>query len=251
MSKQPIRKNGKPYTQAERAKRYRVRKKRQEKAARPHALKPKRIGVVDAVEIHPIAIADITESDLASESVDAIITDPPYAKADLDLHRELGELAMRALKPSGWCIAMVGQLYQPRLLAMMEATGLQWNDLIMAMFPGGSHCKIPTTRTFQAGKPIVVFQKPPVTRSRLWGPNIIALTPNEQDKSLHIWQQSQALFEKLIHRFTSPGDLVVDPFAGSGTTLKAALEIGRRAWGCDNGSADPRPQNKNAPAGSP
>ena len=34
-----------------------------------------------------------------------------------------------------------------------------------------------------------------------------------------------------IERYTSPGDLVFDPFAGSGTTLLAARRLGRRAAG--------------------
>ncbi len=37
-----------------------------------------------------------------------------------------------------------------------------------------------------------------------------------------------ALFEKLIEATTMPGDLVVDPFAGSGSAVSAALKLGRR-----------------------
>lgn len=37
----------------------------------------------------------------------------------------------------------------------------------------------------------------------------------------------------LISAFTSPGDLVVDPFAGSGTVLLEAMLRGRRAFGAD------------------
>ena len=66
-----------------------------------------------------------------------------------------------------------------------------------------------------------------------WGPNLIVAAKNGYDKSLHGWQQSQAVFEKLVERFTNPGDLVADPFAGTGTTLRAALALGRSAWGAD------------------
>lgn len=31
--------------------------------------------------------------------------------------------------------------------------------------------------------------------------------------------------------FTDPGDVVIDPVAGSGTTLRAAYELGRSAYG--------------------
>jgi hypothetical protein len=151
VSRPPTRKNGKPYTAAERARRYRIKKSRQKKRARKLALYTPRTRVVDEVHIHPIGIDDITETDLASGSVDAIITDPPYAESDLDLHRKLGLLAMRALKPSGWCLALVGQVYLNRIIGMMDLSGMCWRGLIMATFPGGPHSRL--ERTFQARAP--------------------------------------------------------------------------------------------------
>jgi len=41
----------------------------------------------------------------------------------------------------------------------------------------------------------------------------------------------EELPRRLIRMFTFPGDLVLDPFLGSGTTLKAALDLGRRGVG--------------------
>jgi DNA modification methylase len=35
----------------------------------------------------------------------------------------------------------------------------------------------------------------------------------------------------MIALYSKPGDLVVDPFAGGGTTLKVAVEMDRRAIG--------------------
>ena len=40
-----------------------------------------------------------------------------------------------------------------------------------------------------------------------------------------------SLMEKLIRDFTDPGDLILDPFAGSGTTGVAAIRLGRRFIG--------------------
>ncbi|MGC9185556.1 MAG: DNA-methyltransferase [Thiomonas sp.] len=43
----------------------------------------------------------------------------------------------------------------------------------------------------------------------------------------------QALPEWFIKLFSDPGDIVLDPFVGSGTTLKAAQELGRNGIGID------------------
>ena len=48
---------------------------------------------------------------------------------------------------------------------------------------------------------------------------------------VHPTQKPVALLERLISIFTDAGDVVIDPCAGSGTTLLAAGNIGRRAYG--------------------
>jgi site-specific DNA-methyltransferase (adenine-specific) len=49
----------------------------------------------------------------------------------------------------------------------------------------------------------------------------------------HPAQKPVAVFEKLIRMSTAPGDLVIDPMSGAGTTGAAALELERRAILCD------------------
>ena len=46
-------------------------------------------------------------------------------------------------------------------------------------------------------------------------------------------QKPLSLIREFVTLFSDPGDLVLDPFCGSGTTLVAALERGRRAIGID------------------
>lgn len=46
-------------------------------------------------------------------------------------------------------------------------------------------------------------------------------------------QKPQHLLERIIYASTDPGDLVVDPLCGSGTTLLAAQRLGRRWLGID------------------
>lgn len=48
---------------------------------------------------------------------------------------------------------------------------------------------------------------------------------------IHPNQKPVGVLKKLIEIFTDPGDVVIDPCAGSGTTLRAAKETGRESYG--------------------
>lgn len=48
---------------------------------------------------------------------------------------------------------------------------------------------------------------------------------------IHPTQKPVGVLKRLIETFTDPGDVVIDPVAGSGSTLRAAWELGRSAYG--------------------
>lgn len=48
---------------------------------------------------------------------------------------------------------------------------------------------------------------------------------------IHPTQKPVCVLKRLIEIFTDPGDVVIDPVAGSGTTLRAAFELGRSSFG--------------------
>ena len=48
---------------------------------------------------------------------------------------------------------------------------------------------------------------------------------------IHPSQKPVAVIKKLIEIFTDEGDVVIDPCCGSGSTLRAAVELGRSAFG--------------------
>lgn len=54
---------------------------------------------------------------------------------------------------------------------------------------------------------------------------------DEMYQKIHPTQKPVALLERLINIFTDPGDVVIDPCAGSGSTLIAAHNTGRRGYG--------------------
>jgi len=56
----------------------------------------------------------------------------------------------------------------------------------------------------------------------------------------HPCQMPEELARRLVQLYTMPGDLVVDPFSGSGTTHAVCIQTGRRFSGCDLMYADLR-----------
>ncbi|MCH9780235.1 MAG: site-specific DNA-methyltransferase [Alphaproteobacteria bacterium] len=57
--------------------------------------------------------------------------------------------------------------------------------------------------------------------------------PRGRPKRLHPTQKPLRLFEDLVCTHSNEGDLVIDPFCGSGTTLLAAAQHQRKFGGCD------------------
>ena len=61
--------------------------------------------------------------------------------------------------------------------------------------------------------------------------NCIDLQRDTVTPKIHPTQKPVGILEKLITIFTDIGDTVIDPCAGSGTTLLAAINLGRNAYG--------------------
>ncbi len=61
--------------------------------------------------------------------------------------------------------------------------------------------------------------------------NCIDWPRDNKSEKIHPTQKPLELLETLIKIFTDPGDIVIDPVAGSGSTLIAAENTGRKAYG--------------------
>lgn len=61
--------------------------------------------------------------------------------------------------------------------------------------------------------------------------NCIDWVRDSKLKKIHPTQKPINLLKKLITYFTDPGDVVIDPCAGSGSTLVAALKLDRNSYG--------------------
>lgn len=61
--------------------------------------------------------------------------------------------------------------------------------------------------------------------------NCIDVERDTNTEKIHPTQKSIPLLKRLIEIFTDKDDVVIDPVAGSGTSLIAAIEMGRKAFG--------------------
>jgi site-specific DNA-methyltransferase (adenine-specific) len=88
--------------------------------------------------------------------------------------------------------------------------------------------KVPLLKRYLDEMPGIVLQD-------IWDDlSSIQLAKNEQ--VVYPTQKPVRLLERIIEVSTNPGDLVLDPMCGSGTTLLAAKNLGRRWIGIDASS---------------
>jgi site-specific DNA-methyltransferase (adenine-specific) len=97
----------------------------------------------------------------------------------------------------------------------------------------------------QRGDYLVALQKPPIKARATWQtkPTIPDRWPEKiiKPRSQHPHIKPIGLISALIEAITSPGDLVVDPAAGSFIVMHAARRLGREFIGCDLAYEEPRP----------
>ena len=164
---------------------------------------------------------------LEEASIDAIITDPPYGKELLTLCVELAEQALWLLKPGGSLLAMVGQYHLREVLWYMGEF-LQYHWILSYLTPGPATHIIPRKVSPQ-WKPVLWFVKGEYDGKA----QVDVLKSDASDKRFHEWGQSESGMLDIIHRFTFPGDLILDPFMGGGTTGVVAVQNKRRFIGIE------------------
>jgi site-specific DNA-methyltransferase (adenine-specific) len=164
-------------------------------------------------------------------SVDWIVTDPPYPKEYLHLYDTLAEIADHALKPGGSVLCMTGHLYVPEVITAL-AKRLRYHWILAYLTPGGQAVQIFPRKVNTFWKPVLWFVKGEYAGE--WVGDVSRSKPNDNDKRFHEWGQSESGFRDLMSRFVKPGDVVLDPFMGAGTTGVIARELGARFVGFDS-----------------
>ncbi|MFN3167772.1 MAG: DNA-methyltransferase [Phycisphaeraceae bacterium] len=200
---------------------------------------------------------------LPDNSVDLIVTDPPYNIAskskiitlqgklqttdeafgewdtyhpfDFDnLIRQLISEAYRVLKPGAGFYMFTARESNARFIEMVVKRGFTYRNVIaMTKSPSPSIYK----NHWRSGFDLCLYATKGKSRTRVFNfltqaemSNVQSYSPRNK-VSKHPTEKPLELIERIIRVSSNPGDLVVDPFLGSGTTAVAAKKLGRKYLG--------------------
>lgn len=157
-------------------------------------------------------------ADIPDDSLDLILTDPPYPAEFLPLWSDLAAFAAAKLAPHGVLAAMSGQTHLPEVYRRLgEHLTYRWT---MAYLMSGAANVVHARRVSTMWKPVLVYG----SRDRRLHD---VATSKAADKDFHGWGQSESGMYDLLRLLADPGATVCDPFVGGGSTAIVA-----RAHGC-------------------
>jgi DNA modification methylase len=169
--------------------------------------------------------------DIEPGGIDLVLTDPPYGDDATKLYGDLAEWAAEKLKPGGSLVAYCGQATLGDVIAAMTPHLKYW--WCMALTHSAMPQQLPGKWVQVRWKPIVWF----VNQRRCSKNYVDDVVPGSPPrKDLHEWAQGVDEVLPIIEALSDAGQIVADPFAGSGSFGRAANKVGRHFIGSDDGS---------------
>jgi DNA modification methylase len=180
--------------------------------------------------------AEVLKS-IADNSVDLVLTDPPYlvgyrTRSGITLQNDSVKEASkvlsafpevyRVMKADTLCVSFYGWRFVDEFMLAWKAAGFMPVDHIVWRKQYAASRRF-LKRTHEAayvlakGSPFLPAE--PLDDVQPW-----EYTGN----TAHPTEKAVSILKPLIEAFTAPGDVVLDPFAGSGSTAVAAALSGRR-----------------------
>jgi 16S rRNA G966 N2-methylase RsmD len=186
----------------------------------------KRVNIGGNYEVKRLSVTDIP-TECPKGLAEWVICDPPYPAEYLPLYSDLSRAAKHMLKPGGLLICMTGHAHlKDNMARLSEHLTYHWT---MCYMMGGQAANMHVKHANVGWKPVLLYSNGPYTGP--WFGDVCNSKAN--DKEHHHWGQSESGMMDLVKRFVKPGDLVVDPFLGGGTTGVAALLSGAFFMGYD------------------
>ena len=187
--------------------------------------------VIDGISRNSKAAERILQGDFRNigdvvpdNSIDLILTDPPYDKESSFLYGDIAKLAARVLKPGCWCLVYAGHSFLPDIYKLMNLY-LDYGWTFAVLHKGGD-VRFRKYKFQVKWKPIIGFYKPPLNVWWDWFADVVS---GGKEKTDHEWQQALSEAEYFIEKLTLADAIVLDPLCGSGTVCLAAKKL-QRQW---------------------
>jgi 16S rRNA G966 N2-methylase RsmD len=165
--------------------------------------------------------------ELADNSVDLIFTDPPYDDESLPLFGKMAEVANRVLKPGGSLVTYLGHMQLLEAGRDMSKHLRYWHPLC-CFHAGGPLARMTEFGVIESFKPMLWFVKGTRGDKHTF---VESMVSGAREKDHHPWQQAESEAAYFIEKLSPENGLVVDFFAGGGTTIVAANRLNRKAIG--------------------
>jgi site-specific DNA-methyltransferase (adenine-specific) len=180
-------------------------------------------------------------SQVEAGSIDFILTDPPYITRyksrdgrsvpnddnDAWLKPSFAEM-FRVLRQDSFCVSFYGWSHADRFMAAYRAAGFR----VVGHFVFPKHyTSSEKYLRYQHECAYLLAKGRPLLSAKPIG-DVIPWTTYTHNE-LHPTQKPLCILKPLIEAFSDPGDLVLDPFSGSGSSLLAAKKLGREYLGIE------------------
>lgn len=194
------------------------------------------------------------ERALDDESIDCVITDPPYGidyvsnyrvvenrvdrpvcndtpEAAFSLWERTCDVISRKMKPDSHLYVFTSWKVLPQFI---EITSRYFNIKNCLVWVKNNWSMGDLDGNYAEQYEIIIYATK--GNKKLNGgrdTNVLNFDRVSNAQLLHSCEKPVKLIEYLLDKSSQPGDVVADPFAGSGTTLVACKNMGRGYWGCE------------------
>lgn len=196
--------------------------------------------------------------DVKDESVHLLITDPPFGVQDIidvgtmgsmtynkvaktnvstpevmrAIYKKLLPKVFKKLIVGGHIYIFLGMGWYTELIHMLRETGFIVDDLPLIWDKGRPSMIAKDIHYVSTYEAVLFGHKPPITRVlRKPVSNVLRVPTIAPQKRIHSLQKPFDLLKLFIENSSNPGELVLDCFAGSASTLVAAEKLQRSAIG--------------------
>lgn len=170
---------------------------------------------------------------LPDKSIDLLCTDPPYGIGIA----KTGRIGKAVFTPKKWDAAIPPKVYFDEMRRVSKAQVI-WGGNHFTHYLPPSRCwlvwwkkdGLPSLTFADCELAWTSFEKPAQVFNNRWhGP----IRANSEPRVGHPTQKALEVMKWCITSFSQPGDTILDPFLGSGTTAVAAQMLGRRYIGIE------------------